>query len=75
MPATYSVFAVRRSGLAVREAKVFADLHDAIVEQRPLPGIKLIEDMLAEIYRVNPARTRRVMLALSAVFVVDIKGL
>ena len=63
---------MRRGGLAGREAEIFGHLHDAIVEQRLPPGAKLTEDVLAEIYRVNRARIRRVMLALSAVFLVDI---
>lgn len=53
------------AGLSSRDAAIFVDLHSAIVEQRLLPGMRLIEEELAAIYQASRMRIRRVLLALA----------
>lgn len=53
------------TGLSSRDAAIFADLHGAMVEQRLLPGMRLIEEELAAIYQASRMRIRRVLLALA----------
>lgn len=53
------------SGLNRREAEVVAHLHAAIMEQRLLPGTRLTEEELGDIFQVSRMRIRRVLLALA----------
>ncbi len=48
-----------------REKKVYDLIHRAIAERRLLPGTKLNEDALADVFNVSRARIRRVLLLLA----------
>jgi DNA-binding GntR family transcriptional regulator len=43
------------------EATVYAKIHAAIVERRILPGVRLVEDQLAEVFNVSRMRIRSVL--------------
>lgn len=64
-PQTPATFPRATTGLTAVEVGIFAALHAAIVEQRLLPGTRLIEEELAAIYRTSRMRIRRVLLALA----------
>lgn len=53
------------SGLTKQETDIVIRLHVAIMEQRLLPGSRLTEEELVEIFTVSRMRVRRVLLALS----------
>lgn len=53
------------SGLSAHEQEVFGAIHAAIVEQRLLPGTRLTEEELTEIYGISRMRIRRILLALA----------
>jgi DNA-binding GntR family transcriptional regulator len=47
------------------EATVYARIHTAIVERRILPGVRLVEDQLAEVFNVSRMRIRSVLQSLA----------
>jgi DNA-binding GntR family transcriptional regulator len=47
------------------ENEVYQQIHAAIAEQRLLPGVRLVEDQLAELFGVNRMRIRSVLRTLS----------
>jgi DNA-binding GntR family transcriptional regulator len=47
------------------EATIHARIHAAIVERRILPGVRLVEDQLAEVFDVSRMRIRSVLQALA----------
>jgi DNA-binding GntR family transcriptional regulator len=47
------------------EAEVYKQIHAAIAEQRLLPGVRLVEDQLAELFGVNRMRIRSVLRTLA----------
>jgi DNA-binding GntR family transcriptional regulator len=53
------------SGLNGRETEIFSAIQAAITEQRLLPGARLTEEELANIYDTGRMRIRRVLLALA----------
>lgn len=53
------------SGLTKQETDIVIRLHAAIMEQRLLPGTRLTEEELVDIFKVSRMRVRRVLLALS----------
>jgi DNA-binding GntR family transcriptional regulator len=53
------------SGLNRLETEIFAAIQAAITEQRLLPGARLTEEELAEIYDTSRMRVRRVLFALA----------
>lgn len=52
-------------GSRSREQAIYDDIHRAIAERRLLPGAKLTEEALAEVFNVSRARIRRVLLLLA----------
>jgi len=60
------------NGLTAAEAAIFSAVHAAIVEQRLLPGTRLIEEELAAIYQASRMKIRRVLLALAHEGVIDL---
>jgi DNA-binding GntR family transcriptional regulator len=60
------------SGLTEAETAIFTAVRGAIVEQRLLPGTRLIEEELAAIYQASRMRIRRVLLALAHEGVIDL---
>lgn len=52
-------------GLTAVEQEAFRKLIDAIAERRLLPGVRLVEEELAEIFGVSRERIRRILLVLS----------
>ncbi len=60
------------SGLNGRETEIFAAIHAAITEQRLLPGARLTEEELADIYDASRMRIRRVLLALAHTGMIDL---
>jgi DNA-binding GntR family transcriptional regulator len=60
------------SGLNGRETEIFSAIHAAITEQRLLPGARLTEEELAEIYDASRMRIRRVLLALAHTGMIDL---
>jgi DNA-binding GntR family transcriptional regulator len=60
------------SGLNGRETAIFSSLRAAITEQRLLPGARLTEEELAEIYDTSRMRIRRVLLALAQTGMIDL---
>jgi DNA-binding GntR family transcriptional regulator len=56
-----------------RERKVYDQIHRAIAERRLLPGAKLTEEALAEVFNVSRARIRRVLLLLAKEDVVKLE--
>lgn len=57
--ATQALAAPRRG--AESEADIYQQIHTAIAEQRLLPGVRLVEDQLAELFGVNRMRIRSVL--------------
>jgi DNA-binding GntR family transcriptional regulator len=54
--------------LAARESEesaIYAKIHAAIVERRILPGVRLVEDQLAEVFDVSRMRIRAVLQSLA----------
>lgn len=47
------------------EAAVYAKIHAAIVERRLLPGVRLVEDQLADVFGVSRMRIRSVLQSLA----------
>ncbi len=47
------------------EATIYAKIHAAIVERRILPGVRLVEDQLAEVFEVSRMRIRSVLQSLA----------
>jgi DNA-binding GntR family transcriptional regulator len=47
------------------EAVIYAKIHAAIVERRILPGVRLVEDQLAEVFDVSRMRIRSVLQSLA----------
>jgi DNA-binding GntR family transcriptional regulator len=47
------------------EASLYAKIHAAIVERRILPGVRLVEDQLAEVFGVSRMRIRSVLQSLA----------
>jgi DNA-binding GntR family transcriptional regulator len=47
------------------EATLYAKIHAAIVERRILPGVRLVEDQLAEVFGVSRMRIRSVLQSLA----------
>jgi DNA-binding GntR family transcriptional regulator len=47
------------------EATIYARIHAAIVERRILPGVRLVEDQLAEVFEVSRMRIRSVLQSLA----------
>ncbi len=47
------------------EAAIYAKIHAAIVERRILPGVRLVEDQLAEVFDVSRMRIRSVLQSLA----------
>jgi DNA-binding GntR family transcriptional regulator len=47
------------------EAAIYARIHAAIVERRILPGVRLVEDQLAEVFGVGRMRIRSVLQSLA----------
>jgi DNA-binding GntR family transcriptional regulator len=60
------------SGLNGRETEIFSAIHAAITEQRLLPGARLTEEELSEIYDASRMRIRRVLLALAHTGMIDL---
>jgi DNA-binding GntR family transcriptional regulator len=60
------------SGLNGLETEIFSAIHAAIIEQRLLPGARLTEEELAEIYDTSRMRIRRVLLALAHTGMIDL---
>jgi DNA-binding GntR family transcriptional regulator len=60
------------SGLNGRETHIFSSIRAAITEQRLLPGARLTEEELAEIYETSRMRIRRVLLALAQTGMIDL---
>jgi DNA-binding GntR family transcriptional regulator len=66
-----TIRAVKAKGnapLAAREseqATLYAKIHAAIVERRILPGVRLVEDQLAEVFDVSRMRIRAVLQSLA----------
>jgi DNA-binding GntR family transcriptional regulator len=52
-------------GLSAAEERMFNAVIQAIAERRLAPGVKLVEEQLAEIFKLNRARIRKVLLILS----------
>ena len=47
------------------ESTIYARIHAAIVERRILPGVRLVEDQLAEVFDVSRMRIRSVLQSLA----------
>jgi DNA-binding GntR family transcriptional regulator len=47
------------------ESTIYAKIHAAIVERRILPGVRLVEDQLAEVFDVSRMRIRSVLQSLA----------
>jgi DNA-binding GntR family transcriptional regulator len=66
-----SIPAVRTKGVsqhAARESEestIYAKIHAAIVERRILPGVRLVEDQLADVFGVSRMRIRSVLQSLA----------
>jgi DNA-binding GntR family transcriptional regulator len=60
------------SGLNSRETEIFSAIQAAITEQRLLPGARLTEEELADIYETSRTRIRRVLLALAHTGMIDL---
>lgn len=61
--------------LAARESEesaIYARIHAAIVERRILPGVRLVEDQLAEVFDVSRMRIRSVLQSLAKTKVVTL---
>jgi DNA-binding GntR family transcriptional regulator len=56
-----------------REQEVIHEIHRAIAERRLLPGAKLSEEALAEVFDVSRARVRRVLLLLAKENIVQLE--
>lgn len=56
-----------------REKAIYEEIHRAIAERRLVPGAKLPEEALAEVFDVSRARIRRVLLVLANEKVVNIE--
>ncbi len=56
-----------------QEQEVIHDIHRAIAERRLLPGAKLSEEALAEIFQISRARVRRVLLLLAKENIVQLE--
>lgn len=56
---------VKAHGSRSREQAIYDDIHRAIAERRLLPGAKLTEEALGEVFNVSRARIRRVLLLLA----------
>jgi len=52
-------------GARSREQAIYEDIHRAIAERRLLPGAKLTEEALCEVFNVSRARIRKVLLLLA----------
>jgi DNA-binding GntR family transcriptional regulator len=52
-------------GLSAAEERMFNAVIQAVAERRLAPGVKLVEEQLAEIFKLNRARIRKVLLILS----------
>lgn len=52
-------------GTRSREQVIYEDIHRAIAERRLLPGAKLTEETLCEVFKVSRARIRKVLLLLA----------
>jgi len=57
--------ALRPAGLNDVEIVVFTKLLEAVAERRLVPGLRLVEDELAEVFKVSRERIRRILLVLS----------
>jgi DNA-binding GntR family transcriptional regulator len=73
-----NIFAITLSTLAVaglnrREIEIVTAIQAAIVEQRLPPGIRLMEEELADVYGVSRMRVRRVLLALAHAGMIDLQ--
>lgn len=60
-------------GTRSREQVIYEEIHRAIAERRLLPGAKLTEEALCEIFNVSRARIRKVLLLLAKENVVQIE--
>jgi DNA-binding GntR family transcriptional regulator len=49
----------------INEAEIYQQIHAAIAEQRLAPGVRLVEDHLAELFGVNRMRIRSVLRTLA----------
>jgi DNA-binding GntR family transcriptional regulator len=52
-------------GLSLAEERMFNAVIQAVAERRLAPGVKLVEEQLAEVFKLNRARIRKVLLILS----------
>lgn len=64
---------MRPVGLNEVEAEAFGKLIDAIAERRLRPGLKLVEEELAEVFSISRERIRRILLVLSQHGVVQLE--
>jgi DNA-binding GntR family transcriptional regulator len=55
------------------EARIYHDMHRAIVERRLSPGLRLVEEQLADVFGVSRARIRSVLQALARDKVVTLR--
>jgi DNA-binding GntR family transcriptional regulator len=60
-------------GARAREEVIYDEIHRAIAERRLLPGAKLTEEALGEIFNVSRARIRKVLLLLAKENVVNLE--
>jgi DNA-binding GntR family transcriptional regulator len=60
-------------GARAREEMIYDEIHRAIAERRLLPGAKLTEEALCEVFDVSRARIRKVLLLLAKENVVDLE--
>ena len=70
-----AVKAKPRAPLDTRESEesaIYAKIHAAIVERRILPGVRLVEDQLAEVFDVGRMRIRAVLQSLAKTKVVTL---
>ena len=70
-----AVKAKPRAPLDARESEesaIYAKVHAAIVERRILPGVRLVEDQLAEVFDVSRMRIRAVLQSLAKTKVVTL---
>lgn len=60
-------------GARAREEVIYDEIHRAIAERRLLPGAKLTEEALCEVFNVSRARIRKVLLLLAKENVINLE--